>query len=73
MGESRVDGEPLALYEVPRTPAFDPLVTREVLGLSKGTGRLRYHALLVGNRKVFEASVLSLRDDPGMPEAFFKL
>jgi hypothetical protein len=69
LGEVRVDDALLDLIEVPRTPAFDPEVAREVLGLERGSGALRLHQLFgADGRKVYEQLLLGLR-----PTAWSKL
>jgi hypothetical protein len=63
-GETRLDGVVLDLVEIPRTPAFDPEVAREVVGIERGTGHLRLHAMYAADgRKVYEQQVLGLRKD----------
>ena len=73
VGETRVDGEPLDLYEIARTPTFDALVSREVVGLAKNGRRLRLHAMYAGEQKVFEALVMSVRDDSALPDKAFTI
>jgi len=69
IGEVRVDSVLLDLVEVPRTPAFDPEVAREVLGLERGSGALRLHQLFgADGRKVYEQLLVGLR-----PTAWSKL
>lgn len=73
VGETRVDAEPLDLFEIARTPTMDGLVSREVVGLAKNGRRLRLHAMYAGDQKVFEGLVLSAKDEPGMSEAAFAI
>ena len=65
-GESRVDGQVVDLVEIPRTPAFDPEVAREVLGIERGTHVLRLHAMFdAEGRKVYEQQILGFKAQAG--------
>lgn len=65
-GQTRLDGAVLDLVEVPRTPAFDREVAREVLGIDRATGHLRLHAMYdADGRKVYEQQLLGLQAQAG--------
>lgn len=62
VGETRLDGAVLDLVEIPRTPAFDREVAREVLGIARTTAVLRLHAMLdASGRKVYEQQIMGHR------------
>lgn len=65
-GETRLDGAVLDLVEIPRTPAFDREVAREVLGVERATGHLRLHAMYdADGRKVYEQQLLGYKPQAG--------
>ena len=68
VGETRLDGVPLDLVEIPRTPAFDREVAREVVGIARQGAVLRLHAMYdAAGRKVYEQQVLGFRAQAAAP------
>ncbi len=66
VGQTRLDGAVLDLIEIPRTPAFDPEVAREVVGIERGSAHLRLHAMYdADGRKVYEQQILGLKPQAG--------
>ena len=62
LGQTRLDGAMLDLVEIPRTPAFDREVAREVLGIEPASGHLRLHAMYdAEGRKVYEQQLLGYK------------
>lgn len=54
LGETVYDNHTLDLVEIPRGPAFDKAVTREVLGIDRLTHLPLLHAMYAGKQLVYE-------------------
>ena len=69
LGAMVQDGEPLELVEIPRAPAFDRTIVREVLALDARTHLVRYHAMFTAQRKVYEMRIRKLKANAAVSES----
>lgn len=64
VGETRLDGQLLDLVEIPQSPPFDPLIAREVVGLERGTQRLRSHGMYTSEGLAYQFQAINLHANP---------